>query len=190
LLEQACGASSSSSSSTTASPFRQSIQGTSAQLMPTAPSATPSDQTSTSILSSADLPEAGDLLDSTFVSCLTNSVLRLHLSNNNLYDALNRTGYIASNYQFQFDSPPQSESIFTSGWSVCLVEDDGTSVGSAERGDGGLRQQAGGSTLALGSTTIFWQCLSGDFYNLYTENWAAQCSPVQLRVTRLVKCNT
>jgi hypothetical protein len=44
-------------------------------------------------------------------------------------------------------------------------------------------------TLALGGSTTFWQCLSGDFYNLYTENWAAQCSPVELRITRLVSCD-
>lgn len=107
------------------------------------------------------------------VSCLTNSTLRLTLSNNNLYDALNRTGYIASNYQFQFDGPPQSGALYTSGWSVCPVLGD-----SAD----------GLVTLALGNTTTFWQCLSGEFYNLYTENWVAQCSPVQIRVVGLVKC--
>jgi hypothetical protein len=46
----------------------------------------------------------------------------------------------------------------------------------------------GGQALALGGNTTFYQCLSGKFYNLYTENWAAQCSPVQLRVVRLVDC--
>jgi hypothetical protein len=104
------------------------------------------------------------------VSCLTNSTLRLSLSNNTLLDGRNRTGYIASNYQFQFDGPPQSGALYTAGWSVC-------DVGSG-----------GSPTLALGGNTTFWQCLSGGFYNLYTENWAAQCSPVQLRIVGLVQC--
>ena len=114
------------------------------------------------------------------VSCLTNSTLQLTLSNNNLYDALNRTGYIASNYQFQFDGPPQSGALYTSGWSVCLVPDAST--------DTSPRTGTGFMTLALGNSTTFWQCLSGEFYNLYTENWAAQCSPVEIRVVGLVDC--
>jgi hypothetical protein len=108
------------------------------------------------------------------VSCITNSTLQLTLSNNNLYDALNRTGYIASNYQFQFDGPPQSGALYTSGWSVCPVAGEDSADGLV--------------TLALGNSTTFWQCLSGEFYNLYTENWAAQCSPVEIRVVGLVKC--
>ena len=99
------------------------------------------------------------------VSCRTDSSLQLHLSNSILTDALGRTGYIASNYQFQFDSPPQSESLYTAGWSVC-------SNGS----------------LALGGSTVFWQCLSGEFYNLYDRNWAAQCSPINLMAVQLVEC--
>ncbi|OCT44377.1 hypothetical protein CLCR_05896 [Cladophialophora carrionii] len=137
------------------------------------------------------------------VSCLTNSTLRLHLQDNNLYDGLNRTGYIASNYQFQFDGPPQSGAIYTSGWSVCPVSNAAVSTsqngGDEEsdndndsNGNGGDGNDAapleGVMTLALGASTTFWQCLSGDFYNLYTENWAAQCSPVELRITRLVEC--
>merc|ERR1712070_1180733 len=34
--------------------------------------------------------------------------------------------------------------------------------------------------LALDGTAIWYQCLSGDFYNLYDENDAAQCSPVYI----------
>ncbi|OQV04914.1 hypothetical protein CLAIMM_09728 [Cladophialophora immunda] len=126
------------------------------------------------------------------VSCLTNSTLRLHLADHDLTDAFNRTGYIASNYQFQFDGPPQSGAIWTSGWSICPVVVDNTTtapnstavqgLGDSDDADGGIR------TLALGGSTTFWQCLSGDFYNLYTENWAAQCSPVELRIVSLVDC--
>ena len=120
---------------------------------------------------------------SSLVSCLTNSTLRLSLNGDGvLVDGKNRTGYIAENLQFQFDGPPQSGAIYTAGWSVCPVDAD------ADAGDGGQGQGQGQMTLALGGSTTFYQCLSGSFYNLYTENWAAQCSPVQLRVVRLVDC--
>lgn len=74
-----------------------------------------------------------------------------------LKDAKDRTGYIASNYQFQFDGPPQAGALFTAGFSAC-------------------RNQS----LAFGSSTVFWQCQSGDFYNLYDRNWAEQCEPVEI----------
>ena len=125
---------------------------------------------STTSTSQAPTPsQTGSVEVSSLVSCLTNSTLRLTLSNGTLLDARNRTGYIASNYQFQFDGPPQSGAIYTSGWRVCDADD-------------------GSPTLALGGNTTFYQCLSGKFYNLYTINWAAQCSPVQLKVTGLVQC--
>lgn len=119
------------------------------------------------------------------VSCVTNSTLQLTLRNNVLYDSFQRTGYIASNYQFQFDRPPQSGSRYTSGWSICPVitdvgeDNDGTS----ESGVTGLM------TLALGDSTTFYECLSGEFYNLYEKHWAAQCSPVEIRVVGLVECD-
>lgn len=72
-----------------------------------------------------------------------------------LVDQANRTAYIASNYQFQFDAPPQAGAIYTGGFSLC-------SNGS----------------LALGGSTVFYQCLSGSFYNLYDRNWAEHCVPV------------
>ena len=59
--------------------------------------------------------------------------------------------YVASNYQFQFDAPPQAGSIYTGGFSLC----------------------ANGS-LAVGGSAIFYQCLSGTFYNLYDRNWEPQ----------------
>lgn len=76
-----------------------------------------------------------------------------------LKDAQGRTGYISDSYQFQFDKPPQSGSIFTAGFSVCS-----------------------NGTLALGPSAVFWQCLSGDFYNLYDRHWAEQCSPVEFGI--------
>lgn len=76
-----------------------------------------------------------------------------------LKDAQGRTGYISDSYQFQFDEPPQSGSIFTAGFSVCS-----------------------NGTLAIGPSAVFWQCLSGDFYNLYDRHWAEQCSPVEFGI--------
>jgi len=90
-------------------------------------------------------------------ACGGEGTLVITLENGILKDNDGRTGYIASNYQFQFDGPPQAGAIYTAGFSVC-----------------------GNSSLALGPSTTFYQCLSGGFYNLYNKNWAAQCSPVAI----------
>jgi hypothetical protein len=83
----------------------------------------------------------------------------MSLSNGILKDSKGRTGYIAANSQFQFDAPPQTGAVYTSGWSVCA-----------------------NGTLAIGDDAIFYQCLSGTFYNLYEFNDAAQCSQVYIDV--------
>lgn len=70
-----------------------------------------------------------------------------------------RTGYIAANYQFQFDGPPQTGAIYTAGFSACS-----------------------NGTLALGGSSVFYQCLSGSFYNLYDRPWAPQCEPIFLAI--------
>ena len=101
------------------------------------------------------------------VACATNGTLEITLANGILKDSHGRTGYIASNFQFQFDDPPQSGAIYTAGFSVC----------------------ANGS-LALGGSNIFYQCLSGSFYNLYNVNWAPQCSPVTIETVMLQTCGT
>jgi len=85
--------------------------------------------------------------------------LTLTLQDGVLKDSQGRTGYIASNHQFQFDAPVQDGALSSDGWSVC--------------GDG---------SLALGTEKTFYQCLSGDFYNLYDSNDAAQCEPVGIMV--------
>ncbi|KAH0489658.1 hypothetical protein TgHK011_010076 [Trichoderma gracile] len=89
--------------------------------------------------------------------CSNPNALLLTLNNGVLKDAKDRTGYIASNYQWQFDNPPQANALVTSGFSAC---DNGA--------------------LGLKGSTTFWQCLSGNFYNLYDRNWAPQCQPVEL----------
>lgn len=81
------------------------------------------------------------------------------LKNGVIKDAHDRIGYISESYQFQFDGPPQAGSLFTAGFSVC-------SNGS----------------LALGSSSVFHQCKSGDFYNLYDRDWAEQCEPVEFGI--------
>merc|ERR1711877_58716 len=99
------------------------------------------------------------------VACQDNSTLGLMLDNGVVTDNQGRTGYIASNRQFQFDSPPQAGAIYTSGFSLC-------SNGS----------------LALGGSTTFYQCRSGGFYNLYDENVASYCEPVTLNAVDLLSC--
>lgn len=96
------------------------------------------------------------------VACKSEGTLELILTDGVLKDAQGRTGYIASNYQFQFDAPPQAGALFTSGFSVC-----------------------GNGSLALGGSNVFYQCLSGNFYNLYDRFWAAQCSPVTIETLTL-----
>ena len=81
----------------------------------------------------------------------------MSLANGILLDSQGRTGYIASNRQFQFDKPAQAGAIYTAGWSVC-----------------------GNGSLAIGANAIFYQCLSGTFYNLYDQSTGAQCSPVYI----------
>ncbi|EGS18373.1 putative covalently-linked cell wall protein [Thermochaetoides thermophila DSM 1495] len=97
-------------------------------------------------------------------TCSGDGVLVSTLRDTVIKDAFNRTGYIASNFQFQFDNPPQAGAIYTAGFSFCPEN----------------------STLALGATTTFYQCRSGDFYNLYDRYWAPQCEPVDIIV---IPCN-
>lgn len=91
--------------------------------------------------------------------CATDGILVATLENGAIKDSQGRTGYIAANYQFQFDQPAQTGAIFTSGFSVC-----------------------GNGSLALGGSAVFYECASGDFFNLYDRSWAAQCSPVEILV--------
>ena len=81
----------------------------------------------------------------------------LDLADSVLKDQAGRTGYIAANYQFQFDSPPQTGAIYTSGFSVCS-----------------------NMSMALGGSTVFYQCASGEFFNLYDRNWAPTCNAIYI----------
>ncbi|KAL2264588.1 hypothetical protein VTJ83DRAFT_7098 [Remersonia thermophila] len=90
-------------------------------------------------------------------TCAGNGNLVLNLTDGVLTDALDRKGYISMSYQFQFDNPPQSGALFTAGFTACPND-----------------------TLALGPTTVFWQCASGTFWNLYDRWSAPQCEPVHI----------
>ncbi|KAI1263161.1 hypothetical protein F5Y18DRAFT_131288 [Xylariaceae sp. FL1019] len=96
--------------------------------------------------------------------CGSEGILVLSLEDSVLQDAQGRTGYIASNFQFQFDAPPQAGTLVEDGFSVC--EDN---------------------VLALGDSKTFYQCKSGTFYNLYNEDWADQCEEVTIIA---VSCGT
>jgi len=83
--------------------------------------------------------------------------LTITLKNGVLTDGIGRTGYIADNYQFQYDKPAQHGALFTGGFSICP-----------------------NGSIALGDSAVFWSCNSGAFSNLYDRWWAAQCLPVHL----------
>lgn len=85
--------------------------------------------------------------------------LVITLNNGVLQDNEGRIGYIASNEQFQFNTNGQAGEKYTAGFSVCA-----------------------NNTLALGGSAVWYECLSGSFYNIYDANWAAQCMPVLLDV--------
>ncbi|OCL12730.1 hypothetical protein AOQ84DRAFT_352376 [Glonium stellatum] len=112
-------------------------------------------------------PQATPSSSPQLVGCAGNDTLTLTLNNGVLKDTQGRTGYIASNYQFQFDNPPQAGAIYTSGFSVC-------SNGS----------------LALGGSAVWYQCLSGNFYNLYDRYWAPQCHAVLIDALLLKNCSS
>jgi len=117
-------------------------------------------------IADGQVQSGADFNDVAMVACNVDGALSLMLDNGVITDSKGRTGYIASNYQFQFDEPPQAGAIYTAGFSVC-----------------------GNGSLALGGSTTFYQCLSGGFYNLYSKNTAAQCEEVTLDVVDFVDCS-
>jgi hypothetical protein len=131
-----------------------------ADAQPQAPVATPLGKVNRDV-NAASSPTTG------IAACSSPGTLELTLIDGVLTDSKGRTGYIASNYQFQFDSPPQAGAMITTGFSSCADE-----------------------TLALGGSTTFWQCRSGDFYNIYDRNWAPQCNAIHLNMAKLVNCAT
>lgn len=100
------------------------------------------------------------------VACYNTGDLAMTLKDSILRDAKGRIGSIVANQQFQFDGPPpQAGAIYAAGWSVTP--------------DGNL---------AIGDNDVFWQCLSGDFYNLYDENIGSLCYRAHLKIIDLTNC--
>ncbi|BFZ54335.1 hypothetical protein PYCC9005_001369 [Savitreella phatthalungensis] len=142
----------------TGTPVRQISDGQVQQRTTLATSVRPATSGSAGML--AVIPNAAQ-------ACASGGALTITLQNGILKDNQGRTGYIASNSQFQFDGPPQAGAIYTAGWSVVQ-----------------------NGSLALGGSTLFYQCLSGNFYNLYYRNVlnAAQCTPVNIEAIQLNQC--
>ncbi|EMD64293.1 hypothetical protein GGP41_006718 [Bipolaris sorokiniana] len=83
--------------------------------------------------------------------------LKMTLKDGVLKDQSGRDGYIASNYQFQFDGPVQADALDVDGFGLCS-----------------------NNSLSLKGSTLFYQCLSGDFYNLYSQSIGEQCLPINI----------
>ncbi|ELR06651.1 hypothetical protein VC83_05292 [Pseudogymnoascus destructans] len=91
--------------------------------------------------------------------CGSSGSLVATLKDGILTDAQGRIGSIVSNHQFQFDpAPGQVNALTTSGFSVC------------------------NSKLGLRGSTNFFQCRSGNFFNLYDESIAPQCEPITIDI--------
>lgn len=84
-------------------------------------------------------------------------ILTMSLKDGKLTDQAGRTGYIASNYQFQFDGPVQAGALDTDGFGLCS---DGS--------------------LSLKGSNLWYQCLSGEFYNLYSKSIGDQCIAIHI----------
>lgn len=113
-------------------------------------------------ISKSSKRELGDLIERQEPSC--GSSVTLTLNNGNLLDQRGRTGYIASNYQYQFDGPPQAGYEYTTPFSIC-----------------------GNNSIALGGSTVFYNCNSGSFNNVYFftsgQTIPPQCYQVNVIIT-------
>ncbi|CAI4591839.1 CDA_G0031740.mRNA.1.CDS.1 [Saccharomyces cerevisiae] len=99
-------------------------------------------------------------------TCKSSGTLEMNLKGGILTDGKGRIGSIVANRQFQFDGPPpQAGAIYAAGWSI-------TPEGN----------------LAIGDQDTFYQCLSGNFYNVYDEHIGTQCNAVHLQAIDLVNC--
>ncbi|CCH40977.1 putative secreted protein [Wickerhamomyces ciferrii] len=140
---------------------------TDGQIQASATKSASSSASKSSALASASASQESDDSDPvSAVSCKSDGSLALTLKDSILTDSAGRIGSIVANRQFQFDGPPpQAGAIYAAGWSIT---EDGY--------------------LALGDNDEFYQCLSGNFYNLYDENVADQCHEIKLQVVDLVDC--
>lgn len=108
----------------------------------------------------------GQVQNSVSKTCKTANSLSMQLHGSELTDSHGRIGSIVANRQFQFDGPPpQAGFIYAAGWSITSDQ-----------------------YLALGDQDEFYQCLSGDFYNLYDQSQGAQCNGVKFKVIEMTDC--
>lgn len=122
--------------------------------------------TTTGLAGASNATDGASVFDTTPQACKSNSSLTLTLKDGILRDSKGRIGSIVANRQFQFDGPPpQAGAIYANGFSITK---DGY--------------------IALGSSDKFWQCLSGDFYNLYDRDIGTKCYPVKFQVIKFVDC--
>lgn len=66
--------------------------------------------------------------------------------------------------RFQFDAPVQAGALETEGFVLCSNNTIGLTAGQRPFG-----------------ATTFWQCLSGDFYNLYADSQGQQCQQIYIQ---------
>jgi len=93
------------------------------------------------------------------IECSANALV-FTIKNGELYDSAGRIADIVANRQFQFDGPPaQAGAIYDAGFSI-----------------------APNTSLAIGDTTVWYQCLSGGFYNIYDQSIAPYCKEVRQNV--------
>lgn len=115
-------------------------------------------------------------------TCVGADALTIKLDHAQLRDGKGRVGAIVANRQFQFDGPPpQAGTIYAAGWSFVPAWYAGEGETSADTIDSGYK-------LALGNLTIFYKCLSGDFYNLYDESIGGQCTAIEIFVLEASEC--
>ncbi|KAK6465110.1 hypothetical protein DFJ63DRAFT_310215 [Scheffersomyces coipomensis] len=130
----------------------------------------------------------GDIL----TACVSPDALVVTLVGGILYDSHGRVGSIVANRQFQFDGPPpQAGAIYAGGWSIVpsSFESPEDVPGPSENKPAKVKRDGStGYKLALGTQTTFYQCLSGDFYNLYDESIGAQCREIEIDVLSVVAC--
>ncbi|KAL8692496.1 MAG: hypothetical protein Q9218_002499 [Villophora microphyllina] len=118
-----------------------------------------SDKSGTFVINPVKIGAASPMLTKRQVKTICGSTPIVTIKGGVLTDQLGRTGEVVANSQFQFDNPTQSGALHTSGFSICS-----------------------NSSLAVGGSAIFYQCLNDPtptkaaFNNIYTISQGPQCN--------------
>ena len=86
-------------------------------------------------------------------------ILVAHLSQGVLQDSHGGIGTIASNRQFQFQSPPQEDAVYTNGWSVCK-----------------------NGSIALGGSNVFYTCPKDGSRNVFDRIVDSKCQEARVNI--------